>query len=411
MFKRVFIIFLFLLQEVNLMNAAELIVGKENEFFKFNEGKRHIYLTEPGQVKFMKEKDTYVWVSDIEHVIEKNTQEIFLADGEKKFYLAGDKIPAGKKFELFPYHFYYKTEEEKLKKKVNYKLIMKNISKEETEVEIFGIGTTTDWDHYKTWEGAFKGNKKGIIKLKPSETYTLWEEKSLVGDLPWSGIVLGKTNGDIWVCDYCYLGDEDPGTDNAEQIPDLTYEPYLLASFTRGTAPWNAASIDYFPHLRDENNILKLSKINDSIYSTAIAFSPGGPYNKLCNYNAVEPTFREDKLLVMDPVSKKEHVFFGGNYPIMYKYNIPVINDTTGTKTLSFYISSNDKFKVDTIVGVWINGKMLACRVPIVSLNSNWKVLNLSLEAGEKETLDFVVVPLGSRWGGMVTSLEISSGK
>lgn len=410
--KKIFFILFLTIQilEVSEMGNAQILLGKPNEFTVFSQNKKHIFLSEPEQVKFAKMENGYVWISDIEHVIEKNTGEIFLADGEKPFYMAGDIIPKDKLFELFPYHFYYKNEEDKLGKKINYKLIIKNINSEEISVDITGIGTTRDWDHYKTWEGALRGDGKKTITLKPNEIYTLWDAKKLDGDLPWSGIVLGKTSGDIWVCDYCYLGEKEPDISKAEQMPDLTYEPYLLASFTRGTADWNSANIEYFPKLRDNDNYIKLSNLKDEIFSLAIAFSPGGPYNNLCHYNTVEPSFKEDKLSVIDPVSKKEHLFFGGNYPIMYNFSIPLINDSETSRSISFYLSSNDKFGVDTIAGVWIQNKMISCRVPMISKNSHWKIFSATLKPKEKTKIDFIVIPLGSRWGGMIASMEISSG-
>lgn len=413
MLKKIVFLFmiLVLLEESIMSDAAQLTLGKPDDFYQFPKEKKHIFLTEPNLITFTTPPDSYVWISDIEHVIEKNTGEIFLADGENPFYMAGDMIPKNKFFELFPYHFYYKNEEEKLGKKINYSLMIKNIEHHEIDVDISGIGTTKDWDHYKTWEGALRGDGKKSAKLKPGETLTLWRADRLDGDLPWSAIVLGRASGDIMVYDYCFLGDKDPGPDKAKQIPDLTYEPYLLASFTRGTADWNTAFIDYFPETKNANGMLQLSKIKDEIYSAAIAYSPGGPYNKLCNYNTVEPTFEKDRLSVVDPVSKKAHLFFGGNYPIMYKHSLPFINDGDTTRVVEFYISSNDKYNVDTIAGVWIQGKMLVCRVPIVGKNKHWKVFTLKIAPKEKHILDFTVIPLGSRWGGMVTSLEMKTGQ
>jgi hypothetical protein len=124
----------------------------------------------------------------------------------------------------------------------------------------------------------------------------------------------------------------------------------------------------------------------------------------------VQPTFVLDELVVKDPLSGYSHKFFGGNYPILYKFRLPMKNDTKAAKAVRFYLASNDKFKVDTIAGAWVGGKMLWRRVPMIGNNEHWRILSATIPPGQDETLDFIVVPLGSRWGGLVGSLEIAPG-
>lgn len=386
--------------------ALEIAVNNKEPFVSLPLDKQ-TWLTEQDNARFTKGKDGIVWISDIEHVIDEKTGDIYLADGKTRLYMYGDTVPAGKSFELFPYHYYDKEEEQKLGKRINYSLILKNISGAEATVKIEGMGTTRDWDHYKTWEGAFRGDNKKTITLKPNEVYTLWNAKGLEGGLPWSAIVFGKSTGDLWVCDYAYLGDKDPGVEGAYPQPDLAWPPYLLASFTRGTAPWNTASIDLFPKQRDGKDRIPLKSIGDGVYSFAFAYSPGGPITNLCEYKAVQPTFLEDRLVVKDPATGYSHVFFGGNYPIMYKFRIPVVNDTAEVKSVSFYLCSNDTLKVDTIAGVWIGRKMLWRRVPMVGKNEHWRIASATVKPGGSEVMEFTVVPLGSRWGGMIGSLDV----
>ena len=392
------------------MSISQVVFNNTNENEAWPAGRKEVFVTEK-QARFTRETGGWVWNSDIEHVIEEKTGEIFLADAPKPFVLCGDKIPAGRYFELFPYHYYDKVEEDILARRINYKLVLKNISPTPNEIQIDGMGTTCDWDHYKTWEGALRGDGKRKIVLKPGEIFTLWEEKRLVGDLPWSGIVLGKATGDLWVCDYCYIGDQDPGFEHAPPQPDLAWPPYLLASYTRGGSDWNAAQVDLFADSRTADSHISLSALGENAYSAAIAFSPGGPITKLCEYNVVAPTFAADVFEALDPVSQKSHRFFGGNYPIMYKFAMPLANDTSERKEARLFLCSNDKLNVDSIVGVWMENKMLSRRVPMIGKNQRWRVFTTVLEPGENRTLEFIIVPLGSRWGGVIATLEFANSK
>lgn len=391
------------------MSQAELSIDPQKDFIEFPEDLQPVFLSEPNQARFSRVRNGWTWISDIEHVIEEHTHEIFLADATKPYYLAGDRIPAGKFFELFPYHYYDKEEEQRLGGRIKYKLIVKNVSSEAVTVDLTGIGTTTDWNHFQTWQGALRGDGAKSFSLAPGEIRTLWEEKALEGGLPWSGIVLGKASGDIWVCDYAYLGDQDPGIEDAQPMPDLAWPPYLLASFTRGSCDWNTARVDLFPEQRDAEGSIPLSLLKEPLYSVAIAYSPGGPITNLCKYKAVEPTFAEDRLEAKDPLSGKSHVFFGGNYPIMYKMAVPIVNDTTSAKTFNVSLCSNDVYNVDTIAGVWIGGQMLHRRVPVLGKDQQWKVAALTLEPGRRDTVEMILIPLGSRWGGMIASIGVTS--
>ncbi len=392
------------------VTAQQLRIDESEGMVNISPKKERTFLEENERVAFRRQSGGYVWISDIEHVIDEKTGQVYLADAEKPYYLCGDTIPGGTFFELFPYHYYDKEEEEILGGRINYRLIIKNVELNPVTITIEGMGTTTSWEHYKTWEGALKGEKgQKVFSLAPGEILTLWEEHDLKGGVPWSGIILGRADGDIKVYDYAYLGEKDPGIEHAEQMPDLALPDYLLASFTRGTSDWNTGIITLFPGSRGTDNHISLAQVQDGIYSFAVGYSPGGPLNNLCTYNAVEPTFTMDTLEVEDPVSGKSHLFFGGNYPIMYQCSLPMKNDTQATKTISLYICSNDRFNVDTIAGVWIKGKMLHRRVPVFKTEKHWRVFTLELQPGEKYELPFTLIPLGSRWGGMIASLAFST--
>ena len=110
---------------------------------------------------------------------------------------------------------------------------------------------------------------------------------------------------------------------------------------------------------------------------------------------------------VLDPVSQKSHLFFGGNYPVMYKLPLALANDSASTKTVSIFVSSNDKYNVDTLAGIWFQGKMTMRRVPIVGKKKHWKVIAITLPAGQILDEEITIVPIGSRWGGMVVSFAI----
>jgi hypothetical protein len=374
-----------------------------NKFLPLPENLPHSWMNSKN-IELIKEPDGFSWVSDVEHVVNEKNGDIFLADSDPAFYLCGAEIPGGKFFELFPYHYYDKSEEEFLGSKVNYKLIAKNITSSDIRLEIRGMGTTRDWDHFKTWEGAFQGNGAAVFYLKPGEAICLWEEKKLDGALPWSGVFLGIASGNLWICDYVYKGETDPGIENAKPIPDLSQPPVEWPAFTRGTANWNSADIKLFHGERTDKNRIRLGYVNPGTYSFAFADSPGGPESRPQLYAAVERTFKDDLFSVLDPVSKKSHLYFGGNYPVMYNLYIPLINDSTAKKTVSLNLSSNDKVEVDTIVGIWMNRKMYWCRVPMVGKNLPWRCMEFDLEPGEEGEIKMTIVPLGSRWGGIVAT-------
>ncbi len=402
---------IFLLAGMMMINnsnseAASLKLGKAKEFLALPEGTGK-NPPPPDAYQFQRVGGSCVWVSDIEHVFEKDTHEIFLADTTPAYVMARDTLPAGQDFELYPYHYYGKDEVAKLGRQISYKLACRNLEKTPVTLELYGVGTTTQWDQGIAWELALKGNGKKTLTLQPGEEYTFWQEKDLRGDFPWSGVILGKASGTLEVCDYAWQGDKDPGWIHLPQMPDLAWEPYYLASFSRGMCSWNAADITLFPDLIKEDKTLSLSRVNPGCYSIAFGYSPGGPINKLCDYKVVDNFSSQDDVQVLDPLSGKSHVFFGGNYPIQYRFSIPFHNDTKQKKTVSWYLCANDKYNVDTLAGVAIGKEFLKERVLSVNKNQHWKVFTLSLKPGEAYTLDFKVVPLGSRWGGMIGTFKI----
>ena len=398
------IAFAFLLLGGTAMAETEL--NKPDDVYPLDP-ENTVYLSETF-AKFERVPNTWSWISDVEHVVEKTQKElVFLADSDPAYYLCGDTIPAGREFELFPYHYYDEWEVEQLGSTINYKLIAQNRTHEDLELEITGIGTATDWNNEVTWRDAFMGKGAFTKTLKPGEVVTLWEEHDLKGGLPWEGIIFGKASGDLFVADYAWTGEEDPGIWDAQQMPDIGWAPYWLASFTRGSADWNAATIDLFPRERTEEGKLPMSAFGDVVNSIAFAYSAGGPPSNQSYYKAVQPTFVQDYLSVKDAKSGLHHEFLGGNYTIMYRFSLPLVNDTEETKKLEFFIASNDIFGVDTLAGVWINGKMLNDRVAKLADNKHWKVFTITLEPGEEFTQDFTVVPLGSRWGGMIGSFRV----
>gem|GEM_PF-555399 len=372
-----------------------------------------------GDATFERRPHGFAWISDIEHVVMPIGKEpareypkegpYYMASAKPATYMCGATIPAGRYFELFPYHYYAKEEEQLLGGRISYKLIAVNRTDKPVTLQISGQGTTCDWDHFKAWEGALRGDKKQTIVIQPGQTATLWEERALEGDLPWSGIFLGCADGDLWVCDYTWYGEKDPGIAQAEQMPDLALPPTLWPSYTRGTADWIAADVYIFPKRRDATARLPLSKVPDGVYSFAFAASPGGPLDKPCEYMVRPNTFKDDTYPVTDPLSGQTHLFFGGNYPVMYEFALPLANDTASTRTVEFFLCSNDKLKVDTLAGVWMQGKMMWRRVPMVGNNSHWNVWSATLAPGAKTEARMTIVPLGSRWGGMIGSLAVSA--
>ncbi|HPB30255.1 MAG TPA: hypothetical protein PLB62_02260 [Candidatus Sumerlaeota bacterium] len=395
-----------------LAAGANFQLGEKDVFSHIPD---NVVLWTEKDVSFSREPNTFCWVSDIEHVIfeKEDGQLIVLADAPDPLYMTGERIPANTNFELFLYHHYGKKEAEQLGAKINYRLFMKNMTDREITVSIGGVGTVTNWDHYKTWEAALSGDGKDTFSLAPYEERTLWQERRLEPDLPWSGIILGKAAGDVWVCNYAYIGEQDPGVGRARPMPDGALAPYYWPSFTRGTADWNAAWIKPFVNARDESGDILLSKVDDGLYSFNFAYSPGGPLTKPCEYKVQEPTFEADQLHVLDGVSRYSHRFFGGNYPIMYHFRLPFFNDVMPgrTKEINFYLGSNDKYKVDSIAGVWINGQMMHCRVPAIVRGEHWRVWSATLTTKIPRSIEFTVVPLGSRWGSLIGTIEVKTVK
>ncbi|MEI7635384.1 MAG: hypothetical protein WCK47_14020 [bacterium] len=360
------------------------------------------------QAGFSRGANEWAWISDAEHMFWKSTNELFLADARKPYYITGDTIPANRDFELFPYHYFSPKEAPVLGNALNYKLIAQNRTTATVTLEIRGQGVTTEWEHAKAWEGALRGEGRKTVTLAPGEIFTFWEARGLKPGLPWSAIVLGRADGNLWVCDYCWRGEKDPGVANAKPMPDLAWPPYLLASFTRGAAEWNSAGINILPGGRTPQGSLPLSVLIGAPKSIAFGYSPGGPITKLCEYKAVQPTFNQDNYYVKDPVSGYEHVFFGGNYPVRYKLPLPLENDTEATRTVSLYLASNDKFNVDSIAGVWSGGRFLSKRVPGLKAGRHWRIFRATLYPRARMRDEIVIVPLGSRWGGLVATLIVN---
>ncbi|MBX7244081.1 MAG: hypothetical protein K1X53_01205 [Candidatus Sumerlaeaceae bacterium] len=371
-----------------------------------------VYLSE-STARFEREPNTHAWISDVEHVKWDSTGETFLTNTTQPLYMTGDTIPANRKFELFPYHYYKAKYEAQLGQPLNYKLVGINRTTATLTLRIDGLGKTTDWDHYKAWEGALRGDGRTTVTLKPGERHVFWEARGLQKDLPWSGIVLGQADADLWVADYCYTSrqDPDPALEKSKPMPDLAWPPYLLASFSRGSTDWCSATIELLPHRHDEQKYLPLSALGSDAHGFAFAYSPGGPITKLAEYKVVQPTFLQDQVFVRDPVTSYSHTFFGGNYPIMYSIPMRVTNDLSATKTFCFYLASNDKWRVDSIIGVWLNGKMLWRRVPGPKSDAYWRVASVTLKPGERAAIEPIVIPLGSRWGGMLGVVQVTEAK
>ena len=173
-----------------LAAGANFQLGEKDVFSPIPD---NVVLWTEKDVSFSREPNTFCWVSDIEHVIfeKEDGQLIVLADAPDPLYMTGERIPANTNFELFLYHHYGKKEAEQLGAKINYRLFMKNMTDREITVSIGGAGTVTNWDHYKTWEAALRGDGKETFSLAPYEERTLWHERRLEPDLPWSGIILG----------------------------------------------------------------------------------------------------------------------------------------------------------------------------------------------------------------------------
>lgn len=360
--------------------------------------------------RFTPGKNEWVWISDAEHMVWDESREQFLADSTRPMCLAKDRIPAGRKFELFPYHYFRRKDYTTLGNRLlNYRLVARNETSRTVTLAISGQGMTRDWDHYKAWAGALAGDNATTVTLAPGDTHVLWEAKGLQPDLPWSAIVFGSADGDLQVADYCYLREDAPPLQSLAQMPDLAWPPYLLASFTRGSADWNSARVEILPNTRTAQGDLPVSAVAGAAQSVALAYSPGGPITTLSEYKAVSPTFARDSLVVKDPVSSYTHHFFGGNYPIVYDASTAFVNDTTQTVQVRLWICSNDRFNVDSFVGVWFTGarRMAWARVPAMAKNNRWNPASVTIAPGQRETLAAVLVPLGSRWGGFVASWDV----
>lgn len=380
-------------------------------------GKPERFLSE-SEADFSQEPNGWTWVSDVEHMAWIETDESFLADPPFRYYLAGDRIPAGRRFELFPYHYYDRKEWERFgKKPLHYRLAARNETTRPVTLTVTGAGTTTDWEHWKAWDPALRGEGGTTVTLAPGESHTFWEARGLQPGLPWSAIVLGQADGDLHVFDYVYLQEKDPGLEELRPMPDLAWPPYLLASFSRGSVGWNAARIELLTRSRDSQGRIPVSVLAGAVQSVAFGASPGGPITDLCHYAVVAPTFAEDMVDVKDPVTSWSHVFFGGNYPIRYRLRLPLLNDTGSTATVRLWLASNDRFGVDTLAGLWTadagrpegseaSDPMSWARVPALPRRERWRAVSVTLAPGEHWETRFVIVPLGSRWGGLVASLE-----
>ena len=188
-------------------------------------------------------------------------------------------------------------------------------------------------------------------------------------------------------------------------MPDLAWPPYLLASFTRGTADWFTGDIRLFPDSRDARGDIPLSRLAGRVTSVALGYSPGGPITDLCEYKQVQPSFAADTLTVKDPASGWSHVFFGGNYPVMYRLPLHLANDTTAPLRVELWLCANDRFGVDTVAGVWLDGRLTRSRVPAIVKGRRWRAHSLALAPGERAAVEPLIVALGGRWGGLVASL------
>lgn len=387
--------------------ANLMITQPEDPFEPLPAALKETFLEEGKDAGFLRETDGFAWISDIEHVMFPDREEVFLADAPGSYSLFAAEVPAAKFFELFPYHYYDKKEEERLGGRIHYRLVAQNRTPEAVLLEIEGFGSTRGWEHREAWEAALQGGGRRAVRLAPGEILTLWEERALEGGLPWSAILLGRASGPLWVCDYAWLGEREPDPTTLTPMPDLALAPTLWPSFTRGTGEWNAAEVLWFPERRTAGGRIALSRVEPGAYSVAFGDSPGGPLNKPCVYTAVAPSFAEDEYPVFDPVSGETHLFFGGNYPVMYSLRAPLVNDTPEPRRVSLYLCANDKFKVDSILGVWMEGRMSGRRTPMWERNERWRVWTLELAPGEMQTVECLVVALGGRWGGAVATLAI----
>jgi len=365
----------------------------------------------PPMVTLTRGTSETVWISDIEEIAfvdENKNEQLLIANSPHKLLMGSGVIRAGNRFELFPYHYVEKDYVKKTKEMLNYHLIVRNEGDSTATLCLSGIGTVTGWAHWRPWDGALSGAKAAIVTLSPKQQYTVWSQKGLQDGLPYSGVMLGTVKGgDLHVYDYCYTGD-DPGIDGCQPVSDLTWAPKYDPAFIRGTAPWFTGMIKLFPQNRTQTGDIPVSAFGDKVNSVAFGYSPGGPITNLCLYNAVAPSFADDICMVLDPVSKKKHVFFGGNYPIVYSFDLPLFNDLDCPVEIEFLLSSNDVFGVNTYVGVWMNEKVVERDAPAIVKNNRLHVWKLKLAPNERYLANMRVVPLGSKWGGLVGSFRVN---
>ncbi len=387
----------------NAVGMKGLEIPGPDALTPFTMNREERFLVEPREASMTRGENETVWVSDIEHLMWEATGERFLADDPTSpVVLARDTISAGNSFELFPYHYLGKDEATTLGAVPKYHLVASNETTQPLTVTISGMGKTNSWGHEHAWRPALVGEGATSFTLAAGDTRTLWHEKNLRAGYPWSAVVLGHTTGDLTVTDYCYLGDKDPGSD-APLMPDMAWAPHILASFSRGLIDWFTADVAILPEARGEKGQLPLSAFAaGEATSLAFGYSPGGPINNLCDYRAVQPTFVNDVMRVLDPLSGWDHVFFGGNYPAIYRFELPLVNDSRATRTLSFHLASNDRFGVHSTAGVWVDGRFLRAVTPALKEESRWHVWSLTLAAGESRTVKMTIVPLGGLWGGFV---------
>lgn len=388
-------------------SAATLRTFGPDAMTSFTDARAERFLTEPREARFTRGTSETVWISDIEHVVWGETDERFLADDPTSpVVLARATIPAGHRFQLFPYHYMGEDEATTLGATPQYRLVVLNETTAPVTVEIGGIGTTVSWGHEHAWGPAMKGEGATTFTLAPGAVRTLWHEAKLKPGLPWSGVVLGRTSGDLTVADYCYLGEKDPGP-GAPLMPDLAWPPHLLASFSRGCVDWFTADVDLLPEARDAKGDLPVGALPARVSSVAFGYSPGGPITNLCEYKVVQPTFLHDIMRVPDPLTGWDHVFFGGNYPAMYRFRLPLVNDTTAPVTLNFHLAANDRFGVHSTAGVWLEGRFHRAVTPAIVRGDRWRVWSVRLAPGQRHAVDMTVVALGGLWGGFVGSLSV----
>ncbi len=385
--------------------AAELTVPGPDALTSFPlTGLPERYLAEPRDARFARGTSETVWVSDIEHVFFQKTGDLFLADSTSPVVMARDRIGAGHRFELFPYHYVGRDEIAHIGRAPRYRLAMRNDTTSPLVVDLEGSGTVEGWEHGRAWAAALRGEGKTTVRLEPGAEHTLWQTGPLRGDLPWSAVVFGRTSGELTVVDYCFAGERDPGS-GAALMPDLAWQPWLLASFTRGTAPWFTGTVALLPERRDAAGDIPLSAFRGQVSSLAFGYSPGGPVTDLCEYKAVQPTFVRDELVVRDPLTGWSHPFFGGNYPVRYRVRLPVRNDLDRPARLDAFLASNDQFGVDTAAGIWVDGRLTHREVPALKKGARWHAWSLSLRPGERGVAECEVIALGGRWGAIILSV------